>query len=73
MKGQDDSTRRQGRQAMFVIIIAFSAWVVLNLIGGQIGLDARYAFLADFAALAALAWALIVLIRIWLKRQSEGN
>ncbi|MBB5515718.1 hypothetical protein FHS89_001738 [Rubricella aquisinus] len=58
---------------MFVIIIAFSAWVVLNLIGGQIGLDARYAFLADFAALAALAWALIVLIRIWLKRQSEGN
>lgn len=73
MTQQNDSIRRQGRQAMFVIIFAFTGWMAFNFIGGQAGWDARYVFLADFATLAALTWALIVLVRIWRARQSEGN
>ena len=31
--------------------------------------EARYVFLLDFFALAAFAWSLMVLIRVWLRRQ----
>jgi len=44
-------------------------WMASQWIGGQIGLAARFAFLFDLAALAAFAWALIVLIRVWRARQ----
>jgi uncharacterized membrane protein len=64
----DDSQRRQGRQAFFVIIATVIAWVAINLAGGPLGIPARFVFLADFAALAAFLWALIVLIRLWRAR-----
>ncbi|MEL7215341.1 MAG: DUF5337 family protein [Pseudomonadota bacterium] len=65
---EQDSQRRQGRQALFVIIGATVGWVGLNLVGGALGMDPRYAFLADFAALAAFFWAFIVMLRLWLRR-----
>ncbi|MGB0499005.1 MAG: DUF5337 family protein [Rubricella sp.] len=64
MDERERSLLRQGRTATIVIVVAFSLWVLLNLIGGRLGLDPRYAFLADFAAMAALAWSVIVLLRI---------
>ncbi|MDB2443395.1 DNA alkylation repair protein [Amylibacter sp.] len=42
---------------------------ILSWAGGLIGLEARYVFLLDFFALAAFAWSLMVLIRVWLRRQ----
>jgi hypothetical protein len=44
-------------------------WMASQWIGGQIGLAARYAFLFDLLALAAFAWSLIVLFRVWRARQ----
>lgn len=59
---------------MFVIIGSFSAWMALNLfLGEALGLTARWIFLADFAVLAALLWAMIVLVRLWRARREEGN
>ena len=44
-------------------------WMGAQWVGGKIGLEARYAFLFDFAALAAFFWALVVTYQIWRKRQ----
>ena len=66
---RNDNTRvRQGRQAFFVIIGTVILWVAINLAGGPLGIPARFVFLADFAALAAFLWALIVLVRLWRAR-----
>ena len=56
---------RQARLAALVMCVAIVAWVVLQWIGREYGWDARYAFLFDFAALAAFAWSLIVTFRVW--------
>lgn len=40
---------------------------------GAHGLDSRYAFLIDFAAIGALVWGMIVTWRVWRKRRAlEG-
>ena len=64
-----DPLRKQARIASIVIFVTFIVWMGVSFIGGQIGLPVRYAFLFDFAALAALFWALVVLFQVWRKRQ----
>jgi len=64
--------KSQTRSASIVIIVAMIGWIAVNFLGGKLGLPARYAFLADFAAMAAFAYALIVLFRVWRQRQ-EGE
>jgi len=48
-------------------------WMAAQWIGGAIGLPGRYVFLFDFAALAALFWALVVTYQIWRKRRDENQ
>ncbi|QIK40764.1 DUF5337 family protein [Pontivivens nitratireducens] len=67
------SLKRQTRQASIVIVAGFLGWMAFQLVGGAIGLPVRFAFLADLAMLAALAWALFVLINVWRARRSEGD
>jgi hypothetical protein len=62
---------RQGRNAGLVIAVAMSAWVALQWIGPWMGWDGRYAFLFDFAALAAFVWSLVVAVRIWRRRREK--
>ena len=69
MKPIDTKSRNQTRLASVVILITMVVWMALQWIGGKIGLEARYVFLLDFFALAAFAWSLMVLIRVWLRRQ----
>ncbi|MCH1535554.1 MAG: DUF5337 domain-containing protein [Amylibacter sp.] len=69
MKPVDTKSRNQTRLASVVILITMVVWMALQWIGGKIGLEARYVFLLDFFALAAFAWSLMVLIRVWLRRQ----
>ncbi|MGB1345784.1 MAG: DUF5337 domain-containing protein [Amylibacter sp.] len=69
MKPFDTKSRNQTRLASVVILITMVVWMALQWIGGKIGLEARYVFLLDFFALAAFAWSLMVLIRVWLRRQ----
>jgi predicted branched-subunit amino acid permease len=67
-----DPQAKQTRIASIVIIVAFTSWMGMSWIGGRIGLPTRFAFLIDFAALAALFWAMVVLFWVWRKRQQNG-
>jgi Na+/citrate or Na+/malate symporter len=60
----------QIRTAAVVIIAAFVLWMAGQAIGGALGLPVRYAFLIDLACMAAMVWALIVLLRVWRARQN---
>ncbi|MEM6438887.1 MAG: DUF5337 domain-containing protein [Pseudomonadota bacterium] len=60
------------RLASIVIIVAMLAWMGLSVLGGRLGLPVRFAFLVDFACLAAFAWALFVLIDVWRRGDGKG-
>jgi hypothetical protein len=69
---RDDEDRRiarQGRVVALVIALTMVLWMAAQWLGGRLGLDARYAFLFDFAAMAAFAWGMIVTWQIWRKRR----
>lgn len=65
MAPDPDPNRRKARVASIVIIVTMLGWMGASWIGGMIGLPIRYAFLFDFAAIAALIWALVVLFQVW--------
>lgn len=67
----DARLSRQARIASLVIALTMVAWMMAQWVGGKIGLEARYVFLFDLAALAALAWSLIVTWQIWRKRRDS--
>ncbi|MGR3434774.1 MAG: DUF5337 domain-containing protein [Shimia sp.] len=60
---------RQGRTASVVIAGTMVLWLAAQWIGPALGLHGNYVFLVDFAALAALFWALVVAARIWRRRR----
>ena len=66
---QERQTARQARTVALVIAATMVLWLGAQWMGGKFGLEARYAFLFDFAALAAFFWALVVTYQIWRKRQ----
>ena len=72
MSNRPDEQKAQTRLASIVILVAMLGWMLVNFLGGKFGLQPRFAFLADFAAMAAFAWALIVLFKVWRQRQ-EGE
>ncbi len=59
--------------ASVVVLVTMVAWMFVSFVGGKMGLPVRFAFLADLCALAAFAWAGIVLFGIWRKRQTSGE
>ena len=63
----------QVRIASIVIVVTMVLWMGASFIGGSIGLEARFAFLFDLAALAAFLWALIVLFNAWRTRQIKKD
>jgi Family of unknown function (DUF5337) len=63
------SLARKGRTAGLVIAVTVTIWVLAQWVGPELGLPIRWAFLVDFAALAALFWALVVTYQIWRARQ----
>lgn len=72
---QDDSLKRSARLVAFVIAGTMLLWMGAQWLGGKIGLEARYVFLFDLAALAAFFWALVVTYQIWRRRKAvhRGN
>jgi len=69
LKPSDTANQKQARLAAIVILVAMVVWMALQWVGGGIGLEARYVFLFDLFALAAFAWSLVVLLRVWRGRQ----
>lgn len=68
---QDRALARQARLVAVVIAVTMLVWVAAQALGGRMGLPARYAFLVDFAALAAFVWALVVTFRLWRARRNN--
>lgn len=66
---EERKTARQARTVAFVIAGTMLLWMGAQYVGGKMGLEARFVFLFDFAALAAFFWALVVTYQIWRKRQ----
>ena len=63
-----DSDAGQMRLAAVVIAVAMVGWMVVQWLGSEFGWAARWAFLADLAAIGAFVWSLIVTWRIWRRR-----
>ncbi len=66
---RDAAIARKGRTAGLVIALTVTIWVLAQWVGPAFGVPLRWAFLVDFAALAALFWALVVTYQIWRARQ----
>jgi len=69
--GDEIALARQGRLAALVVAVAMLVWMGAQWLGGWLGLQPRFVFLLDLAALAAFVWALFVTYRIWRKRRDS--
>ena len=63
--------RGQVRLAAVVAIATMIVWLALSWLGGATGLEARYAFLLDFAAMAAFVFVIVVALRAWRKERGQ--
>lgn len=68
---QEKALARQARTVALVIAITMILWIGAQWLGGRLGLQARFVFLFDFAALAAFLWAFYVTYQIWRKRRDN--
>lgn len=68
MAGQGDRDGGQMRLAAVVIAVAMVVWLGVQWLGGQYGWAAKWAYLADLAAIGAFVWSLLVTWRIWRRR-----
>jgi hypothetical protein len=62
---------REGRVVALVIAGTMLLWLAVQAIGAKLGWEARYAFLADLAAIAGFIWALVVTWRIWQRQKAQ--
>ncbi len=69
----DKILAKKGQTVGLVIAITMVLWLIANLAGPQLGLPGRYALLFDFAALAALIWAMVVTFQMWQARQHDKS
>ncbi len=70
----DDSDRalaRKGQTVGLVIAVTMVLWLAAQWAGPALGLPGRYALLVDFAALAALVWAMVVIYQMWQARRAS--
>jgi hypothetical protein len=66
---QDMLVARKARLVGLVLAATMALWIGAQVVGGEMGWDTRFAFLFDFAALAAFFWALVVTYQIWRARR----
>jgi hypothetical protein len=67
---RDKALAKKGQTVGLVIAITMVLWLIANLAGPALGLPGRFALLFDFAALAALFWAMVVIYQMWQARQA---
>ena len=70
MSDPSDIARRQ-RRIGSVILGTMLLWVAVLFLAGLLDLPPRWVALADLAALAALAWAVIMAVGLWRARRRE--
>jgi hypothetical protein len=67
----DKALARKGQTVGLVIAGTMLIWLTANWVGPLLGLPGRFVFLFDFAALAALFWAMVVIYQMWQARQAD--
>ncbi len=67
----EQALARKGRVVALVIAGAMVVWIAAQWLAPVVGLPGRYAFLFDFAAMAALIWAMVNIYQIWRARQAD--
>lgn len=65
----DVQRARQARLVGIVLAVTIVLWMGAQFLGGQLGLETRFVFLFDLAAIAAFLWALVVTYQIWRGRR----
>ena len=60
---------RQARLVGIVLAATMILWMGAQVLGGHLGLETRFVFLFDLAAIAAFVWALVVTYQIWRGRR----
>lgn len=68
----DPVLARKARVAALVMAGSVVLWLGAQALGAALGWPVRFVFLFDFAAMAALFWALVVTFQIWRARRSAG-
>lgn len=68
---KDRALAKKGQTLGLVIALTMVLWLIANLAGPQLGLPGRYALLIDFAALAALIWAMVGVWQMWQARRKD--
>lgn len=69
----DLQNARKARAVAIVLVVAMAVWMGAQALGGVLGLNPRYVFLIDFAALAAFVWSLVVIFQLWQARKSTAG
>ncbi|MCP9481566.1 DUF5337 domain-containing protein [Shimia sp. CNT1-13L.2] len=70
---QEQYLAKRGRVVAIVIAATMLIWMAAQWLGQAMGLPGRYALLFDFAAIAALIWAVVNIYQIWrLRREMQG-
>ena len=70
---QEKALARKARMVAVVITVAMVLWMGAQFFGGRLGVNPKYVFLFDLAALAAFFWTMIVTYQIWrTRRDSRG-
>lgn len=59
----------RARLVGIVLAVTMVLWMGTQLLGRELGLEARFVFLFDLAAIAAFVWALVVTYQIWRGRR----
>ena len=67
----DRKLASKGQTVGLVIAITMVLWLAAQLLGPMLGLPGRYVFLFDFAALAAMLWAMVVTYQMWQARRDD--
>lgn len=71
MNAKDVISAAKAKQAALAIAGTMCLWLLLQLIGAQMGWPPKYALLIDLAALAGFIWALAVTFQIWRARRND--
>lgn len=70
----DLQNARDARLVAIVLVGTMALWLGSQWFGKQFGLDGRYVWLFDGAAIAAFFWTMVVTYRIWRRQKaSSGN
>jgi len=71
MKDADQQLARKGRATALVVAGTGVFWVIVTLIGEQMGWSTRTRALFDLAALAGFIWAFVLIYQLWRLRREH--